>query len=173
MLLITAAVLATALPLVAHHGAATFDTEKELTLKGTVTEWIWANPHCFLKFDAKDDTGTVRNWVVETQNPTTMSSRGWRRVSFKAGDPVTVALQPVKNGAPVGRILRVVLANGDTLVASGSAAQRPAQPAVPEDGLGGALVLREPGRRAEEQAGPGGERMTVKPLAHGPHLGAQ
>jgi len=103
MLLITAAVLATAVPLVAHHGAATFDTEKELTLKGTVTEWIWANPHCFLKFDAKDDTGTVRNWVVETQNPTTMSSRGWRRVSFKAGDPVTVALQPVKNGAPVGK----------------------------------------------------------------------
>ncbi|PYR84781.1 MAG: hypothetical protein DMG19_16125 [Acidobacteria bacterium] len=119
MLLITAAVLATAVPLVAHHGAATFDTEKELTLKGTVTEWIWANPHCFLKFDAKDDTGSVRNWVVETQNPTTMSSRGWRRVSFKAGDPVTVALQPVKNGAPVGRIVKVLLANGETLIAIG------------------------------------------------------
>ena len=125
VLLITAAVIVTAVPLVAHHGAATFDTEKELTLKGTVTEWIWANPHCFLKFDAKDDTGTVRNWVVETQNPTTMSSRGWRRVSFKAGDPVTVALQPVKNGAPVGRIVKVLLANGETLIAIGSQPDAP------------------------------------------------
>src|SRR5947199_10866032 len=98
MLLITAAVLATAVPLVAHHGAATFDTEKELTLKGTVTEWIWANPHCFMKFDAKDDTGTVRNWVVETQNHTTMSSLGLRRFTFKAGDPLTITLQSVRNG---------------------------------------------------------------------------
>ena len=101
--------------LVAHHGAASFDTEKEVTLKGAVTEWTWANPHCFLKFDAKDDTGMVRNWAVETGNPTDISPRGWRRTSFKAGDQITVTLQPVKNGAPVGRIRRVVLANGQTL----------------------------------------------------------
>ena len=107
--------------LAAHHGAASFDTEKELTLKGTVTEWIWANPHCFLKFDAKDDTGTVRNWVVETQNPTDMSRRGWARLSFKVGDEVTVTLQPVKSGAPVGRIRSVVLANGETLGTGGGA----------------------------------------------------
>jgi len=115
VLLATAAVLMTVAPLVAHHGAASFDTEKEITLKGTVTEWIWANPHCFLKFDAMDDTGTVRNWAVETQNPTDISVRGWRRTSFKAGDQVTVTLQPVKNGAPVGRLRKVVLANGETL----------------------------------------------------------
>ena len=104
----------------AHHGAASFDTGKELTLKGTVTEWIWANPHCFLKFDAKDDTGTVRNWVVETQNPTDMSRRGWARTSFKMGDAVTVTLQPVKSGAPVGKIRSVVLANGETLGTGGA-----------------------------------------------------
>src|SRR5436190_24000261 len=115
MLLITAAVLATAVPLVAHHGAATFDTEKELTLKGTVTEYIWANPHCFLKFDAKDDTGTVRNWAVEVSNPTDMSKRGWMRGSFKVGDQVTVSLQAVKTGAPIGRLTKVVLADGTTL----------------------------------------------------------
>jgi len=105
----------------AHHGGASFDTSKEITLAGTVTEWIWANPHCFLKFDAKDDTGTVRNWVVETQNPTDMSRRGWARLSFKVGDEVTVTLQPVKSGAPVGRIRSVVLANGETLGTGGGA----------------------------------------------------
>jgi hypothetical protein len=111
---------------VAHHGAATFDTGKEITLKGVVTEWIWANPHCFLKFDAKDDTGTVRNWAVETQNPVTMQSRGFARRSFKPGEAVTVRLEPVKNGAPVGRMLTVLLPNSQTLVAAS-----PTPPAAP------------------------------------------
>ena len=103
---------------VAHHGAATFDTGKEVTLKGIVTEWIWANPHCFLKFDAKDDTGAVRNWAVETQNPVTMLSRGFARTSFKPGEAVTVSLEPLKNGSPVGRMLTVLRPDGQTLVAA-------------------------------------------------------
>ena len=105
----------------AHHGTASFDTSKDLTLKGTVTEWIWANPHCFLKFDAMDDTGTVRNWAVEVSNPTDMTKRGWQRTSFKVGDAVTVNLQPVKNGAPIGRLRTVTLPDGSTLTAMGPA----------------------------------------------------
>ncbi len=111
-------VLLMAVPLAAHHGAAALDTGKEVTLKGTVTEWIWSNPHCFLQFDAKDNTGTLRNWAVETQNPTAMTQRGWSRTSFKAGDAVTVTLEPVKNGQPIGRILSVILANGEKLIAA-------------------------------------------------------
>ena len=104
--------------LIAHHGAAALDTGKEVTLKGSVTEWIWSNPHCFLKFDATDNTGAVRNWTVETQNPTTMTLRGWSRTSFKVGDEVTVTIEPVKNGQPVGRILYLILPNGQKLVAA-------------------------------------------------------
>lgn len=122
-----AGVLALTVSAGAHHGGASFDTSKEITLAGTVTEWIWANPHCFLKFDAKDDTGTVRNWVVETGNPTDMSRSGWARTSFKVGDMVNVTLQPVKSGAPVGRIRSVVLPNGQRL-GSQAQAPRPAQP---------------------------------------------
>ena len=113
-----AGLLLLSVPVVAHHGAAALDTGKEITLKGSVTEWIWSNPHCFLQFDSKDDTGTVRNWSVETQNPTTMTQRGWGRTSFKAGDEVTVTIEPVKNGQPIGRILTVVLPNGQKLVAA-------------------------------------------------------
>jgi hypothetical protein len=125
------ALLLVSAPLAAHHGAAAFDTDKDVTLKGTVTEWIWANPHCFLKFDAKDDTGTVRNWAAETQNPTDMSNRGWRRTSFKVGDQVTVILQAVKNGAPVGRVRSVTLANGTVLLGTAGPvpAAESAQPA--------------------------------------------
>jgi hypothetical protein len=125
-----AGLMAVSVPLFAHHGAASFDTTRELTLKGTVTEWIWANPHCFLKFDAKDDTGTVRNWAVEVSNPTDMTRLGWARTSFKASDEVTVTLQPVKSGAPIGRLRNVVLPNGQTLGTGGPpASATQAQPA--------------------------------------------
>jgi len=112
------ALLLVSVPLLAHHGTAALDTGKEITLKGTVTEWIWSNPHCFLKLSANDDTGGVRNWSVETQGPTTMTGRGWSRSSFKAGDEVTVTIEPVKNSQPVGRILHVILPNGQKLVAA-------------------------------------------------------
>ena len=104
-------------PLLAHHGSASFDTSKKVTLTGTVTEWIWANPHCFLKIDAKDDAGEVRNWSLETQNPVGMTQRGWSRSAFTTGDRVTVVIEAVKNGAPVGRIVSVKLPNGTTLEA--------------------------------------------------------
>lgn len=99
----------------AHHGAATFDTENEVTVKGTVTEFVWSNPHCILKVDVKDADGTVRNWSVATSNVADVSKRGWSRRSFKAGDPVTLTIQPAKSGAPVGMIRNVVLADGTEL----------------------------------------------------------
>ena len=106
-------------PLLAHHGTASFD-DKILTLKGTVTEWVWSNPHCFLKFDVKDESGNVAHWAVETQNPTSMSQLGWERTSFKAGDLVTVTLQGVKSGAPIGRARTVTVADGRVLAATGT-----------------------------------------------------
>ena len=112
---LTASLLILSGPLVAHHGSASFDTEKELTLKGTVTEWLWANPHCFLKIDAKDETGAVRNWNLEFGNPTDIPSRGFSRRSFKIGDEITVSVTPVKSGAPVGRARVVTLADGTKL----------------------------------------------------------
>jgi len=114
---IASSVAVSASTLFAHHGNASFDTSKQVTLKGTVTEWIWANPQCFLKIDAMDDTGSVRNWALETQNPTAMTQRGWSRKAFNIGDPVTVVLEAVKNGAPIGRIVTITLANGSTLSA--------------------------------------------------------
>jgi hypothetical protein len=124
---VAAAGLAVAsMPVAAHHGAASFDTERELTLTGTVTEWIWSNPHCFLKFDVKDESGTVTNWVAEVQNPTDMTRRGWARTSFRPGDAVTVTVQAVKSGAPIARIRTVILANGQTLSATGPGPAAPA-----------------------------------------------
>jgi uncharacterized protein DUF6152 len=109
--------IAVSIPAVAHHGAAAYDTAKKITVKATITEWFWANPHCFLKFDAKDDKGVVQHWATETSNPADMVNLGWSKDTFKPGDEVTVTFTPVKNGNPVGRVEQVVLANGQTLSA--------------------------------------------------------
>jgi hypothetical protein len=60
-------------PVIAHHGNAAYNEAKLVTVRATVTEWIWANPHCFLKFDVKDDSGNVVHWTAETSNPPDMT----------------------------------------------------------------------------------------------------
>jgi Family of unknown function (DUF6152) len=115
VILFALGLLFTVAPLFAHHGNSNFDTDKKLVLKASVTEWVWANPHCWLKFDTTDDKGNVAHWIAETSNPADMTNLGWSRQAFKPGDRVTVTLQPVKNGAPIGRVMQVVLANGQTL----------------------------------------------------------
>ncbi len=99
----------------AHHGNAAYDTDKKITVKGTVTQWIWSNPHCLLQFDVTDDSGHVVHWIAETENPSTMSRNGWTEKSFKPGDQVTVTALPLKNRNPVGRIIEVVTASGEKL----------------------------------------------------------
>ena len=107
--------LSVSMPLFAHHGTAVFDTDKTLTLKGSVTEWDWSNPHCLLQFDVKNESGQSVHWIAETQNPANMVYAGFGKASFKPGDEVTVTLMPTKNGLPYGRIKLVVLPNGKTL----------------------------------------------------------
>jgi Family of unknown function (DUF6152) len=108
--------LLVSLPLSAHHGSAGYDMEKQLVMKATVTDWLWANPHCFLKYDTTDDKGDVAHWAVEVSNPVDMTRRGWSKHSLNVGDQVTVTVRPAKNGAAVGQLLKVVLPNGQTLI---------------------------------------------------------
>ena len=119
--LMIAAALLTPPSLAAHHGSAIFDVGKRLTLKGTVVEWVYSNPHCLLKFDVVGDDGKAVTWVAEGQAPNVIFPVGYRKDSFKAGDQVTITVEPVKNGRPLGRILQAVLANGTTLGVASSA----------------------------------------------------
>jgi hypothetical protein len=112
-------------PSLAHHANAVFDVGKRITVKGTVTEWFWANPHCLLRLEVKDANGQVVNWVAETQAPPNMIPWGWSKQSFKPGDDVTLTLEPVKNGQPLGRILQAVLPDGKTLVAGAAGTVAP------------------------------------------------
>jgi Family of unknown function (DUF6152) len=117
-LALSAFILTASVPLLAHHGAAAFDSGKNLVLKGTVKEWLWSNPHCLLRFDVKGDNGQIVHWIGETQNPVTMINGGWAKASFKPGDEVTITMNPVKNGLPLGRIVTAKLPDGTVLDAS-------------------------------------------------------
>jgi hypothetical protein len=80
-----------------------------------VVEWLWANPHCILRFDVTNEKGAVEHWLAETSNPPDMINAGWAKQSLKPGDQVSVTLMPVKNGRPIGRLFEVVLPNGQKL----------------------------------------------------------
>ena len=108
-------VLMVSMPLSAHHGNAAYDATKQINIKGTVTQFIWANPHCVVLFDAADESGQAVHWMAETENPTTMTIMGWTKGSVKPGDAITIRVITVKNGKPIGRIVYVELANGQKL----------------------------------------------------------
>lgn len=110
-----AGLIAVSVPLCAHHGYASYDTDKKVTFKGNVTRWLWSNPHCLLQVDVTDDSGHVAHWTFETENPSTMTRSGWTEKSIKVGEQITVSALPAKNGNPIGRILEVVTSTGAML----------------------------------------------------------
>jgi hypothetical protein len=103
-------------PAIAHHGEAAYEATKKLTMRATMTEFEWANPHCLLRFDVSDDKGNKRHWIVQAINPLMLSRYGWTRDSLKPGDMVTVLFRPAKNGEMMGILDKVVLANGRELL---------------------------------------------------------
>ena len=113
--LLSISILSISATLLAHHGNAAYDATKQINLKGTVTQFIWANPHCVVLFDVNDEGGQPVHWMAETENPTTMTNMGWLKSSLKAGDPITIRVITVKNGKPIGRIVWVETASGQKL----------------------------------------------------------
>jgi Family of unknown function (DUF6152) len=112
VVLLIVGLLVSACPLFAHHGNASYDTSKSVTINGTVTEYIWANPHVFLRVDAKDENGNAVPWVIEGQNAVTQASAGWTKSMFKPGDQVMVEATPAKNGRHIARFKGRIVING-------------------------------------------------------------
>lgn len=115
-LVLVLTILFLSLPVFAHHGNAAYDDTHAVTVKGTVSAWIWANPHVVMHLDVPDNTGKVVTWTFETENPTSMFNIGWSKSSIKVGDQVSVTAITAKNGNPIGRIIEIGLPNGQKLV---------------------------------------------------------
>jgi hypothetical protein len=103
-------------PLCAHHGSASYKTDTIVVMKqATVTKFLWANPHTMLLFDVKDDKGHISHWVGEAGSPSAVRLLGWNKNSVQPGDVITVHLYPSKFESNVGRLDKIVLADGTTL----------------------------------------------------------
>lgn len=114
ILILGAAVAST--PANAHHGTNTeYDAEHPLVFHGLVTEFEFANPHIQIYFDVKDDKGKVAHWAVEGPSPGRLIRMGWSRTEIKAGDQITITVEPARSGATVGAIRKVVLPSGKEL----------------------------------------------------------
>ena len=115
-LVLLGGVLTFCCPSFAHHGSASYKTDKIVVMKqATVTKFLWANPHAMLLFDVKDDKGNGSHWVGEAGSPSAVHVFGWNKNSLQPGDVITVYLYPSKFESNVGRIDRIVLADSTTL----------------------------------------------------------
>ena len=99
----------------AHHGTANYDTSKTVTVKGSVTDFQFINPHVLIVMDAKDEGGKIEKWQGELTSPNRLSRNGWTKSSIKLGDTITISGYPTKSGSTEIWIQKVMLASGEEL----------------------------------------------------------
>ena len=88
---IAATILFLAAATYAHHPfSAEYDWTKPVTLNGKVTKLEWTNPHVQMQIEAKDDSGQMKQWMLEMGNTTVLTKAGWTRTTVKNGDMVMV-----------------------------------------------------------------------------------
>ena len=110
----TVAALLVSTSALAHHGAASlYDLSKETTLKATITEYVWTNPH--VEIGIAQVGGKTTEWLLELGSPPNVMNRGWTSRSLKAGDTVTVTFHPGLRGAKIGVLMKLVMADGKEL----------------------------------------------------------
>ena len=109
------AVVAAGVPAQAHHSFAMFDLQKQVTVSGTVRQFQWTNPHAYIQLVAKDASGNDVEWSMEMGAPMYLYARGWRPGTLKAGQRITVTLNPLRNGRPGGVVRDVTTADGKAI----------------------------------------------------------
>jgi hypothetical protein len=124
-------------PVLAHHSTAAY-RDDEITLKGTIVEYDWGNPHVVVTWDVKDDSGKVVRWTGELASVTSLLADGMTKNSLKPGDDVVMNVRPAKSGTPNCVISQIKLADGTMVLswsrqAGGTAAERAARAAAQKE----------------------------------------
>jgi hypothetical protein len=107
--------LAVGVPALAHHSMAMFDQTKEITVTGTVKQFQWTNPHSYIQLNVPGENGRIVEWSLELGAPMYLYSKGWRPKTLKAGDRVSVRINPLRSGQPGGAVIDVLTADGKSM----------------------------------------------------------
>jgi hypothetical protein len=107
----------------AHHSMNGFDRAKTITIKGTVKQFKWANPHSWIEVEVVNDKGMPELWNLEMTAPGILARAGWKSTMLKAGDKVTFGVHPMVNGDIGGQFVSVTFPDGLTMTERG---QQPA-----------------------------------------------
>ena len=110
-----AGVLLSSATVFAHHGAVAYDMKKFTTLKGTISEFRYTNPHSEIYFDVIDANGKPQKWVAEAVSVPAMSRSGWTKNSLKPGDQVSITGNVAKNGTFTMRFASLTFPDGRKL----------------------------------------------------------
>jgi hypothetical protein len=86
-----------------------FDFQREVTLRGTVKEFQWSNPHVFIDLLNESDSTT---WSIEMSSPSHLVRNGWKPVSLKTGDSITVIIHPLRDGRNGGSYVSATHVDG-------------------------------------------------------------
>ena len=110
------AALIVSAPVLAHHGETNYDTDKLVSVKATVTQFLFINPHVQIFMDAKNDKGEIEKWICEARSPAMLVRNGdWDKNTLKPGDVITAVGFRSKNGTNILRLKKIVLADGKEL----------------------------------------------------------
>jgi hypothetical protein len=114
---LTAGLLMLSAPMFAHHGVAAYDMTKLTTVKGTVTDFQFINPHVEIYFNVvvEGEKGKVEQWIAEANSPNVLARAGWNKNVVKPGDQITAIGYRAKNGSTTMRLHKIVLPNGQEL----------------------------------------------------------
>jgi hypothetical protein len=99
----------------AHHSFAMFDQTKIVTLKGTVVEFDWTNPHSWIQLAVPNAKGDSKTWKIEMTSPNILARQGWKRTTLHTGDKVSVDINPLRDGNSGGLFLGVTLPDGKVI----------------------------------------------------------
>jgi hypothetical protein len=111
--------LVLSIPAFAHHGAAAYDTSKTVSVKATITDFQFINPHVLVFFEVRNDDGSVAKWQGELTSPNHLARTGWTKSSLKPGDEITISGARSKNGGTALWINKVVRSDGQELRLNG------------------------------------------------------
>jgi Family of unknown function (DUF6152) len=100
----------------AHHSFAMFDQSKTVTLQGTVKDFRWTNPHVFVQLLVKNDGGGEGEWSIEMTSPEHLVRVGWKPVTLKPGDKITLVIHPMRDGVKGGQYLSGTGPDGQPLI---------------------------------------------------------